>query len=202
MTDKERIKELLVGMANSDWCDNAAKRKIRNEILPLIDSLPGKPELTEFERAIHRGFLCAGVKELKKIEQKSAWSKDDDYNFASAFGCVAFCQERAIDKTSYERCLSWLKSLKDRVLPQPKQEWREEDLYEIKHALFGTYAVDVATRLLNKIKSLRPQNRWKPSDEQINALGFFIDCVVPDEFNYKKQTLKDLLEQLKKLREE
>ena len=29
-------------MANSDWCDNAAKRKIRNEILPLIDSLPEK----------------------------------------------------------------------------------------------------------------------------------------------------------------
>ena len=53
---------------------------------------------------------------------------------------------------------------------EPKQEWSEEDMYKIENALFGTYAADVATRLLNKIKSLRPQSTWKPSDEQMEVL--------------------------------
>ena len=62
------------------------------------------------------------------IEQKPAiWSEEDNYNFTSALGCVAFCKERLKEKDDYEHCLDWLKSLKDRVQPQPKQEWSEED---------------------------------------------------------------------------
>ena len=56
-------------------------------------------------------------------------------------------------------------------------------------------------KYVNWLKSLKDKSTWKPSDEQMEALDFAIDCVVPDEFNYKKQALKDLLEQLKKLRE-
>lgn len=43
--------------------------------------------------------------------------------------------------------------------------------------------------------------QWKPSEEQMEALDFAADCIVPEEFCFKRRVLKELLEQLKKLRE-
>lgn len=52
------------------------------------------------------------------------------------------------------------------------------------------------------LKSLKERYTWKPSDEQIRTLDFAIDCTVYPEFNIHRSVLKELLEQLKKLREE
>ena len=46
------------------------------------------------------------------------------------------------------------------------------------------------------------KHSWKPSNEQIEALDFAADCIVPAEFCFKRKELKGLLEQLKKLKEE
>lgn len=40
---------------------------------------------------------------------------------------------------------------------------------------------------------------WKPSEEQMEALDFAVDCVVPPEFCYKRSALKSLLRDLGKL---
>ena len=57
-------------------------------------------------------------------------------------------------------------------------------------------------RELNWLKSLKERCKWKPSGEQIEALDFAADCIVQAEFCFKRKILKELLEQLKKLREE
>lgn len=174
-------------MANSDWCDNAAKRKIRNEILPLIDSLPEKPELTEFERAIHRGFLCAGVKDvpitiiketakdaLAQI-QKPAWSEEDVEHIDSLLKRLDGLCRNKFERTRFaiSEDRDWLRSLKDRVQPQPKQEWSEEDeqmIEDIIEAIPGEYAASDYHEMENWLKSLSHQNRWKPSEEMLEAL--------------------------------
>ena len=55
--------------------------------------------------------------------------------------------------------------------PSPKQEWSEEDEQKISDILAllrgGENCHYNTSELFNWLKSLRPQNRWKPSDEQI-----------------------------------
>lgn len=49
------------------------------------------------------------------------------------------------------------------------------------------------------LKSIRPQNTWKPSDEQIMALRWVLNHIPYDSH---KEEISGLLEQLKKLKEE
>lgn len=92
----------------------------------------------------------AEKKELKKVEQKPSWSKEDEQY-------LLICKN-ALYK--YERSDKW----DARIISR----WLE-----------------------NKIKSLRSQNRWKPSEEQMCELSKY--C--PDNID-----LTELLEQLKKLK--
>lgn len=81
----------------------------------------------------------AGKKELKKIEQKSAWSEEDERKISLL---EALCDVQINSSTSHSTMYSemhelkdWLKSLKDRV--QPKQEWSEEDADAIGMAIIA-----------------------------------------------------------------
>ena len=116
-------------------------------------------------------------------EQKPAWSEEDENLFRCAMDAVE--QE---SKVRTDGCLDeevggmvtdWLKSLKDRVQPQPKQEWGDEDETYSDHvitAIKSYYTDDLGEenpwreKLLRWLKSLRPQSTWKLSDEQIKAL--------------------------------
>ena len=80
---------------------------------------------------------------------------------------------------TFSKEIDWLKSLKDRILPQPKQEWSALDERNLQGVIdeiqanknnAPDYDLETYDRFLNWLKSLRPQNRWKPSDEQIKAL--------------------------------
>ena len=55
----------------------------------------------------------------------------------------------------------------------------EEDLNRLEHALFGIYAVDVATKLLCKLKH---QQHWSPTQQQMEALQVYLEhgCAAPD----------------------
>ena len=91
-----------------------------------------------------------------------------------------------------------------------QKSWSEVDNFmynKIKNLLTDiSLAPESINSLFDWLKDLKdrvqPQNRWKPSDEQIDALDFAADCIVPAEFCVKRKVLKELLEQLKKLREE
>lgn len=90
------------------------------------------------------------------------------------------------------------------------KEWSEEDERLIEEAaeclrkyadkVQGVNSTVYILSLADRIESLRHQKQWKPSDEQIKALDFAIDCTVYQEFQDKCMVLKELLEQLKKLK--
>ena len=101
----------------------------------------------------------------------------------------------------------WLKSLKDKVQPQPKQEWSEEDEYFqafIMELLYGIEDDDKeyeskCRKAANWLKSLRPQtpiNHWKPSDEQMEFLQKYAE-----QNNYDGSILTSLYNDLKKIKE-
>jgi hypothetical protein len=66
---------------------------------------------------------------------------------------------------SWDDCYNWLQSLKDRTIPQPKQEWSEEDEEKINEIIdyldYKGHKTDVEF-----LKSLRDRFTWKPSGEQ------------------------------------
>ena len=70
----------------------------------------------------------------------------------------------------------WLSSLKDKVLPQPKQEWSEDDvrnIQDIDSVLFydKNLPEDSRIRLRNWLRSLKrrvqPQSKWSEEDKRI-----------------------------------
>lgn len=86
-----------------------------------------------YEKALER------MKSWVRGEHKSAWSEEDE----RICQCLIRDQEKALDdvrndkyghseivsdlKEMYRERIVWLKSLKDQVQPQPKQDWSEED---------------------------------------------------------------------------
>ena len=141
----------------------------------------------------------------KQDKQKPAWSEDElkvlneiieDYEKANkSFG-------------GYQARIYWLKSLRDRVLPQQKQAWSEEDernldwlttvCERIHYKSDPQVAPECALILRDWLDSLKDRYTWKPSDEQMDALHY----VTNFDYGGYKAILVSLYEQLKKLRKE
>ena len=98
---------------------------------------------------------------------------------------------------------------------QKPTEWSKEDgqyLLVCKNALAKYQVSDkwdatiISQWLENKLKSLRPQSQWKPSDEQMKilneVLNFAANHESPHWNDYIFGTLNNFIRQLKKLREE
>ena len=105
-----------------------------------------------------------------------------------------------------EEVIAWLEKQGE----QKPAEWSEEDGRNLKGIIDEIEAnknnapdYDLATydRFLSWLKSLRPQNRWKPSVEQMDALSNALSLAKScgEESSYD---LRTLYEQLKKLKEE
>jgi len=94
-----------------------------------------------------------------------------------------------------------VKSKDDKKHSQPKQEWSEEDEVMLNSFL---HKVEVCSLLSNKenvwivkkLKSLRPQKQWKPTEEQLKSLKGVIDV---GYFTSYPNSLETLYEQLKNL---
>jgi hypothetical protein len=95
--------------------------------------------------------------------------------------------------------IKWLKSLKDRVQPQQKQEWSEEDERMLDNIIFeleeNQEHISGVTYKIDWLKSLKP-NHWKPSEEQILSLKEAISIV--GENSISGRNLIEILEQLEK----
>ena len=159
---------------------------------------------------LHR-YYCKYIE--KQGEQKPAWSEEDERIRQDIENLIHFALEdgSAVSpaaNTTKEGAISWIQSLKDRV--QPKQEWSEEDeshiryliecLEHCKKGVALTMTTSTSQEYINWLKSLKPQSKWQPSDEQITWLYRATDEVRKD--SRMKQVLNGLLCDLKKLREE
>ena len=166
--------------------------------------------LNDLERAIHRGFLCAGVenvpvtiinetaKECLK-QMKSALSEEDEIMIGSL---INYFEGDALD-CSLDSVVNWLKSLR----PQPKQndvitpnkeffQWIYDRLVNVHNE---DPNVDYMISFKKRIEELSfNEPSWKPSEEQIKAVehaynSFPNDCPT-------KSNLRHLFFDLKKLR--
>jgi hypothetical protein len=136
---------------------------------------------------------------LSLINPKSAWSEEDE-------NAMRFLKDIVNHSNIYttplkEKLYDWLKSIKDRV--QPKQEWNKED-EDILNTIINYFEIDLECTenddIIRWLKSLRPQNKWKPSDEQIYWLKWAIGGMQDTEkANEAEAVLKELLEELEKL---
>ena len=149
----------------------------------------------------------------EKVAPKQEWSEEDERLRQVAIrACEQTIQDYPNDSVRFKECVSWLKSLKNRG-NSPKSntnspnEWSEEDervLQLIEDVIrvygktqgewIGGYDMDSLIFHLRKIKSFRPQPSWKPSKEQLEALGIAMDR--NDSIGYN---LRQLYEQFKKL---
>ena len=154
-----------------------------------------------------------------KDEQKPTWNEEDEEILDGIIVDVVVLkeQERTKDgKAAYQKEIDWLKSLKDRILPQnityynPYKEVVESiaDMVE-KFAPFDSNLQDFYDYVKVKCKdakeydSLYPHNTWKPSDEQMHYLSWIAniklgDSVVEQEVS---KHLNELYENLLKLKE-
>ncbi len=162
----------------------------KNECFCLIDDIvtPATKEQRDllFSKMKEAGYEWdAEKKELKKIEQNPAWSEEDEkmisllikifeVNHPNEHFKVNPIGTTNMEAKSTKEIVDWLKSLKDRVKPQTKQEWSEDDEFILNSFLHKLEVCDLLsnkeiTWIKNKLKSI---NHWKPSEEQIEELEY------------------------------
>lgn len=143
---------------------------------------------------------CAITAVKKLYEQKPVdWSEEDDNFFNDT---IAFFKDtkNALDH------VDWLKSIKDRVLPQSKQKWSEEDNKWIE-SLIQTFEDGYlegfnqleSYGIVDWLKSIKERYTWKPSDEQMNDFKQVYDWY--NTHFAQSLSLNSLYNDLKKLKE-
>ena len=129
-------------------------------------------------------------------KKPAAWSEEDGMILSLIINSLRFIRDTlshddkyTVDVGSFESQIEWLQSLQDRVQPQPKQEWSEEDEKIFRTILSdGIRGAELDMLQVNWLKSLKgrlkPQNRWKPSELQLGrreANGSYTCWHTPNE---------------------
>ena len=115
------------------------------------------------------------------------WSEEDEKMFVRILYSPNFIKEEK----------DWLKSIKDRVQPQPKQDWSEEDkemLELLGIAATNFYPTWTSSKIHSWINSIKSQHKWKPTRQQLDTL--YATAVSCDN-DIVKKILLSLYEQLK-----
>ena len=145
-----------------------------------------------------------------KVEQKHAeWSEEDERERKRVVGLLEGWLSTFKETNYAEDCkcgIDWLKSLKDRVQPKVELTQLDKNILEAAIAFveqnnhFNCWrGVDKHT-VLSALHSLRPQNTWKPSEQDILLLERIANNKSnPQDF---QASLCGLIGELKKLREE
>ena len=152
---------------------------------------------------------CAITAVDKLYKNSIAWSEEDKHWMQKVIDFMNHPDLIKATPTLAKDTINWLKSLKDRVQPQSKQEWSKEDesnfhgiidvIKENKHHAID-YEHMTYYKLLSWFKSLKERYVWKPSDEHIHWLKWVINRMPDTEkANEAEVVLKDLLEQLEEL---
>ena len=144
-------------------------------------------------------------------QPKQEWSKDDEKIKSLIISTLTSMGTLNLERYHHmnlDEVKNWLKSLKDRVQPQPKQEWSEEDeefisilierinqLYVVSEKLCKYEDRDRLNPkhkdwLIEKIKSLKP-NHWKPSEKEMIDLYY-----AAKQLSVTRPSLKTLYEHL------
>jgi hypothetical protein len=119
-------------------------------------------ELQEATYYIPKGFHAEIDNDkvvIKKGGKPTAWSEEDKSILEDIKAAVASYWDEMTEDT----ILDWLKSFKDRVQPQPKQEWSEEDKHRVKDTI---YFLDTAKKHYASTVELDACINWLKSLKQ------------------------------------
>jgi len=142
-------------------------------------------------------------KELKKIEEEI---NGEDYGIDSLYHAQRILEKTLGSVDGYQSDDGILEhkcaiSAVKKLYEQKPAEWSEEDGKKISDILAilrgGENCYYNSPTLIDWLKSLRPRNQWKPSEEQMGV----IEAVINNR-SFQRRHLDSLYEQLKKLREE
>ena len=124
--------------------------------------------------------------------QNSAWSKEDTEISSMLIELVESKEESMEAKVEF---IAWIKSLKDKVLLKPEQEWSEED-ERIYRSIIYSFAHNFPLTIQQQefVKSIKERYTWKPSEEQMKFLLKYAE-----QNNYDGSILTSLYQDLKKL---
>lgn len=135
-----------------------------------------------FDEAVHLPFSHQDEWEL--VEQKSAWGKEDAVIVNSILSCIEHCKiedieaqyngNHNVDPKRYESMSNWIKELKDRVQPQPKQEWSEDDIEMI----------DYVASILNS--NFNENDKFDDNKPCVGALVDRLKCI-KDRIQFKQK---------------
>ncbi len=196
----------------------------RDDDYELVKQNPAWSEEDEEELKIALNTLeeagqYSSAKWLKNVclvpqTMQKSWSEEDETILNNLI--YALANDRI--GNNRDEYVDWLKSLKDGIQPQPKQEWSEEDKCMLDFAiraigLCRQYAINNQIKgfsnlpdtpqkyreLQDWLKFLRGRFTWKPSKEQMKWLH---DAIESTQYEPRKQALISLYSDLMKLREE
>ena len=126
-----------------------------------------------------RKTLCDGCQEECKFKPVE-WSEEDELMLSSFFNCIGhYYADNFITKEQQTLMEDWLKSFKDRCIPQPKSEWDEIDgkildsIIKDVMTLHNSKTIDGLKCKVNWLKSLKdrviqqPKQEWSEEDKRI-----------------------------------
>jgi len=153
-------------------------------------------------------LLKIAVKKFNSVqEQKSAWSEEDEHRVKDTIYFFDTAKKHYASTDEVDACIDWLKSLKERLQPQPKHGWSVEDYNDIETIACHLDNTDnegmaeVLRNIRDKYYHIIPQTVWKPSDEQMATFWDAICNLSQDSYKWIND-MKSLYQDLKKLREE
>ena len=203
--DAEKKELKKVEQNPAEWSEED-EDAINMAVIALEDMYSeNEPETTYAGYSLPFDKAASRLKSLKERVQpqlKQEWSVEDErmLDEMHKFFDTHKVPSLKHDMNDYAKFINRLKSIRDRVLP--KQEWSEEDKNMLQSILDEYKSMPIEKR--NWLKSLKPQSKWKPSDEQMKALEHAINCYscISPTNTEEVYTLEIMKEQLKKLREE
>jgi len=138
-------------------------------------------------------------KPIDKVEQKPAWSREDEQNLNACFGYIPdeFLRRWLTDAihTRYDKPAKWSEE-DEKMVTKICQ-----NLFDYPHikSPFDNESFIEAQKEVQFIKSLKDRYTWKPSEEQMEALDRAQAELCSTEYN---KPICDLIESLNKLRYE
>ena len=176
-----------IGGISANWSEE--DEKILGDIIEDVMTLHSGKTLGVIRNKIN------WLKSLKgRVQTKHEWSEEDSYYINNIIHIIEEINNAPLKRREdWEAYINWLKSLRS------QNNITEKELAQAPTFDDGwSAAIDYIQK-----KSLRPQNRWKPSDEQMEALKAMARyCDIATSFDaYKQRVVESLYSELKKLKE-
>lgn len=153
--------------------EKKSQRMVSAEAKEALYDKPTDEEMKELLRTEYEKGKADTIAEMEKD-----WSEEDEeiINGITSY----LCTHDSCELDGFNKWYDWLKSLKDRVIPKPKQEWVEEDEKRLKSCLNilqpKTLLGNVETINTKWLKSLKdrvqpqPKPAWSLEDERVIAI--------------------------------